>query len=488
MKPLKHTQSHGADLTPGTEWLCGSSYPHPNQFLAEGKFGRMFPDLGGTVFPPGFLRDLGRNGGPMDAGQVNNPLSSRIPAGFTFLGQFIDHDITFDTTSSLNRRNDPAMTRNFRTPALELDSVYGMGPEAAPYLYERVNGVPTGKLLIGESDADLPRNHQDVALIGDARNDENFFIASLQLAFLKFHNFMVDQLAGHDDVFKEAQQEVRWHYQWIVLHEYLPLIIGQDLVHDIMASGLKFYRPSAVGGHNKHLLNPFIPVEFSVAAFRFGHTQVNRDLKDAAGVVRQVLPDFDAPDRPTFNAGFTRLDADTNIQIAWNQLFKTDAAVDPEFAARLDTKLAPSLVHLPDSIVGVGTEVELRSLAIRNLLRGNSFVLPAGETVARAMGETPLTANELGGDVMALFQSHGLPTETGKTQTPLWFYVLKEAETRGNGQTLGPVGGRIVGEVLMGLLFYDPASYINQEPNWTPTHGSNGDFTMADLLHAAGVA
>lgn len=496
MKPMKNMVQHGALTPSGTEWLCGTGYTHTPQELTGGRFGRMFPTLSSTVFHPHFLHAIGANDGPMDGGQNANPLSNSIPAGFTFVGQFIDHDITFDTTSSLDRANDPRQISNGRTPALELDSVYGMGQERSPFLYQpRTAKLLLGGNLVGEQGkevpdgTDLPRNSAKTALIGDPRNDENFFIGHLQLAFLKFHNAVVEALApdhpDRHDLFAAAQREVRYHYQWMILHEYLPLIVGQSLVDDILRNGLRYYIPQTLGGHKPGSPRPFIPVEFSVAAFRFGHSQMNRDLLDANGVKRQVLPDFDNLHLPTFNHGFGKLNADPDVQIAWDQLFKV-ATNDPETAARIDTKLAPSLLKLPPSIVAADHNNERASLATRNLLRGNSFALPAGETLADYMGAQVLTAEEI--DLMQQFEDFNMPTETGKTQTPLWYYILREAEVKTGGETLGPVGGRIVGEVLMGLLLYDPMSYLNADPNWVPSYGQDGQFTMADLITMAGLA
>lgn len=493
MKPLKNPIQHGSITPAGTEWLCGTGYTHSATALTAGKFGRMFPNLSSTVFHPHFLHEVGKNNGPMDGGPNANPLSKDVPSGFTFVGQFIDHDITFDTTSSLDRANDPRLISNGRTPALELDSIYGMGRERSPYLYE----PGTAKLLLGGAMVndtpdgnDLPRNSANSALIGDPRNDENFFIGHLQLAFLHFHNAVVEdiapQFADNHQLFEEAQGLVRWHYQWMVLNEYLPLIVGREMVDTIMREGLRYYLPQTLGGHKPTTLHPFIPIEFSVAAFRFGHSQVNRDLKDANGVVRGFFPDVDAPNKPIFNAGFqplTAKDKDGNdVPIDWTQLFAVNGST-PEMAARIDTKLAPSLMSLPHSVVGGDAGGQRASLATRNLLRGNSFALPSGETLARHMGVDVLNAADTG--LVSLFQDFNMPTHNGETQTPLWYYILCEAEVMNKGETLGPVGGRIVGEVLMGLLLFDPMSYINVNPNWVPTYGQNGQFTMADLLTTA---
>ncbi len=433
--------------------------PLPQALYQEGgKFGRLFPNLPPHEPSTEALIELGRKGGIMDEIAGDSPPSSKsISAGFTFLGQFIDHDITFDPTSSLERQNDPAATRNFRTPMLELDSVYGAGPDATPYLYDREDPA---KLLVGtaENPNDLPRNSQGRALIGDPRNDENLFVSQLQLAFLKFHNAVVDyvrqQGIAEPKVFKEAQRLVRWHYQWIVVHEFLPLTIGHGLVDAIMREGLTFYCPQG---------KPFIPVEFAVAAYRFGHSQVQAVYR----VNEQLIDDlFDLP-------FFGPISPEQIID--WSNFFRISSANPPQFSRKIDSKLAGALLDLP---FFPEAQPEHRSLAVRNLLRGKAFGLPSGQAVAKAMCVEPLSQEAL-----------GLPALDLAGEAPLWFYILKEAEIQTDGERLGEVGGRIVGEVLLGLLKADPMSYLRVEPCWNPTppFASNDEFTMVDLLQFAGV-
>ncbi|HYO69887.1 MAG TPA: peroxidase family protein, partial [Archangium sp.] len=261
--------------------------PPESQFHDRGRFGRLFPAL--PVFADDnakvreALFELGKLGGLMDArdtapGQPADPQASNldnetITAGFTFFGQFIDHDLTFDPTSILERQNDPEAIQNFRTPALELDNVYGSGPRVSRHLYD-VNDP--AKFLIeklggpGTND-DMPRNSQNTALIADPRNDENTIVSQFHVAMLKFHNAVVDHLRkktpNDPQVFDKAQRMVRWHYQWIIIHEFLPKLVGQQVLDDVLDDRPRerFFR-----WRNE----PFIPVEFAVAAYRFGHSQV----------------------------------------------------------------------------------------------------------------------------------------------------------------------------------------------------------------------
>ena len=161
----------------------------------------------------------------------------RLPAGYTYFGQFVDHDITFDPVSSLTRQNDPDALIDFRTPRFDLDSLYGRGPSDQPYLYERRRRAARAGRAASPTPRDRRPDLQRVtagrALIGDPRNDENLIVSQLQVAFIRFHNAVVDagrddraRLLGCDDLFKLAQQTVRWHYQWVVIHDFLARLVG----------------------------------------------------------------------------------------------------------------------------------------------------------------------------------------------------------------------------------------------------------------------
>lgn len=462
----------------GMAELRGINPPHSRAY-ASGRFGRLFPLLPRFSPDPQALIALGKAGGPMDAkdppppAAPNAPDNPAITAGFTFLGQFIDHDITFDPTSSLERQSDPEAVTNFRTPTLELDNVYGGGPGASPHLYQRASrGGDGNKLLIGlDTDGnanDLPRNQEDMALIGDPRNDENLIVSQLHLAFLKFHNAVVDDVKSDPPVgrtvFEEAQRLVRWHYQWMIVHEFLPLTCGKSVVDDVLKHGRKFYN-----WRN----DPFIPVEFSVAAYRFGHSQVRpgyRISADFAAPIFASTPSAPPADPNDLSGGRRILPKQV---IDWKG-FVAIGGSTPQQGKAIDTKLSTPLLDLP---FPSGAPADPKSLATRNLLRHLTFGLPSGQAVAEAMNEPILEPDELE-DLSPL----GLDYET-----PLWFYILKEAELRAGGKHLGPVGGRIVAEVLIGLLEGDRMSYLRAHRRWKPLYGTGGNFTLADLLKKAGV-
>jgi Animal haem peroxidase len=478
--------------------------PPTSKFYDQGKFGRLFGNLPAfsldTPTARAALKKLGAKDGIMDAKDpltahprdlvidpslfVNNPDNPDMTAGMTFLGQFLDHDMTLDITSSLEQQVDPEMIQNFRIPTFGLDSVYGQGPSGSPFLYDQsidggrttflIEAIPGSAALArdGFEKFDLPRNSQGTPLIGDPRNDENLVLSQLQLAFLRFHNACVSHVKSEfglthpAEVFAEAQRLTRWHYQWIIIHEFLPTTIGQPLVDDILTKGRKFY---------KWRNAPYIPVEFSVAAYRFGHSQVRPSYRvnfgpnDANQFFALIFNDGLAVNPVADDMrGGTRA---ANRFIDWQTFFDFgDGRVRQN--KRIDSKLSTVLFDLPGMPGG-----EPQSLAHRNLLRHLTFRLPSGQRVAGAMGLAPLQATDL-----ADLQPLGL-----RDRTPLWFYCLREADVMADGKRLGPVGGRIVGEVMLGLIQGDPTSYLVQEPDWTPTLGANGSFRMVDLLRFAGV-
>jgi hypothetical protein len=493
--------------------------------IREDRFGRMFPDI-----EPFFrensrhlqeaLLDIGKPDGILDARDElgdggrqaaidlivnpelsrNNPNNPAHPAGTTFMGQFLDHDMTFDLTSRLAEVTEPLASPNERTPALDLDSVYGGGPFADQDLYvtapRRSRERPT-KLRIesGGLFEDLPRNPDMSAIIADPRNDENLMIAGLQAAFILFHNKAVDHVRDRDrrlsseEVFEQARQLTTWHYQWMIVHELLPLFIGQRLVNHILRNGRRFYRPRVA----------FIPIEFQGAAYRFGHTLVRPSYRanlagdDGTPFFGMIFDEGgEGQADPIDLRGGARA---PRRFVGWQTFFDfgptfTDGPGNPNPAIRpnklIDTKISTPLFNLPVGAIagGVGPGDPV-SLPQRNLLRQVTWGMPSGQSIARAMRVPVLPPDD---EVLKELREYRLNLEES---TPLWFYVLREGAVLGNGRNLGPVGGRIVGEVFIGLLQLDRDSYL-WERGWRPTLPTRsgrvtGDFRMIDFLTFAGV-
>ncbi|MEU7528736.1 heme peroxidase family protein [Saccharothrix sp. NPDC042600] len=457
-----------------------------------------------------------------------------IPAGFTYLGQFVDHDLTMDRTESqLGGDVNLDDLVQGRSPALDLDSVYGRGPlDPADRRFYADDQV---KLKMGKTSAtdfpddrtkvelegfDLPRAGSGATgaerrrpLIPDERNDENLVIAQTHLAFIRFHNRVVDELAltglSGQRLFRQARAQVVRHYQWMLRHDHLPRIVDPAIVDDVFTNGRRFFEAPG-RGYIGAMQPPTMPLEFSVAAYRLGHSQIraayewNRVFNSGGpGPVASLLllftftgtsgnfrPGTDLDD-PTV-AGVDTLP--TNWIADFRRLYDFTEAGRPDLAPtgtggnvtkKIDTLLVDPLTRLPaGTFDGRGTQFPPihRNLAFRNLTRAMMVKLATGQQIAELFGVAPLTAEQI------LNGSGGVTldslTEEQKAavvaNTPLWFYILREAEF-GNG-LLGPVGGRIVAEVFHRAMEGSRTSIV-REPSWRPVFGPDSNtFRMTDLL------
>jgi hypothetical protein len=461
-----------------------------------------------------------------------------VPAGFTYLGQFIDHDLTRDVTKvPFNTAVTADQLQQGRSPSLDLDSVYGLGPDhpADGRLYQAdrarlklgataaVQGFPRAEAPL--DGFDLPRvgamaqtePERRMADIPDPRNDENLAIAQIHLAFMRFHNATVNRLAAQGTpsalLFEAAREDVVKHYQWMLIHDYLPRIVDRTVLTDVLTNGRRIVEPEASGG-------PAMPIEFSVAAFRFGHSMIRAEYDwnqffhprkttaRAPGTLENLFRftgtsgNFTPGSRvdETETRGFEQLPG--NWIIDWARFFdfptdagrpdlapSGDAALN--LARRIDTRLTDPLVKLPlGSFGGRGDLVPdgERNLAFRNLVRARMVGLASAQDVAAHFASvdlavTALTRDELltgagGVDLAAL--APALQDQL-VAATPLWFYVLREAELRGG--KLGEIGGRIVAETFH-LAIEGSRISLLRDPAWRPVIDGVivNDFKMVDLL------
>ncbi len=393
-------------------------------------------------------------------------------AGMTFLGQFVDHDITLDATSALGTRIDPATIPNVRTPSLDLDCVYGAGPEASNILYGE--GEQEQFLMFGRqaNPLDLARTCAGKALIGDPRNDENIIVAQVQGLFIQLHNILMSKVkegdgaaadikaCAHDGIpkhvwhdhvkpklesFEEVRRFIRLHYQWIVWHELLPAFVDRDCLDQAL---------------NDHLFGwdaPVMPVEFSGACYRFGHATTQFEYK---------LTEASAP-LGLFNImGFGARPPEGNLSM--DMFFAHSHGPDPQKARPVGPKLGEPLfalpfVHDPIELADIGetlTVAQSQNLALRNMVRDRyTYQLASGQHVAARLG-TPTVPVP---DVLA---------HKGFKKTPLWFYALQEAEIHGHGKLTG-AGGAIVATVFANLLKRDPTTVLHI-PHFKPWGGFGG--------------
>jgi Animal haem peroxidase len=423
-----------------------------------GRYARLLPELQSLFGDEQLLHTFGAAHGVCDAG--DNCPDARVAAGWPFVGQFVAHDITADR-SPLVSRADPAGVRNYRTPAANLECLYGGGPVGSPYLYDRDDPAV---LLTGEHAGDVPRNAQGIALIGDPRNDVHLFVNQLHVALIHAHNLLVQRLREDGEpeaqVFDEARRALTWHYQWVVLNDFLPVLIGEELSARLLEEGPTVYQPGDA---------PQIPLEFADGAYRYGHSQI-RD--------RYLINESTAP-LPLFPELIGFEPVPPEHVISWSMLFDVPGEPPAQRAKQIDGRLPESLIRLPVAITGSVEEEAFHSLAARDLQRGQATGLPSGEAVAGALGLEPLSSEEV-----------GLAERGWDAETPLWYYVLREADVQQRGDRLGAVGGRIVGEVLVGIIDADPDSYRAVDRTWRPTlpAAAPGSYGIADLIRATALA
>jgi hypothetical protein len=483
------------------------------------RYGRMFRTPNLPEFRPdskGLIALGQKMGGPEKSEVVES-----IPAGYVYFGQFVDHDLSFDDKSDQMPMGATMAEEEYarRSPALDLDSLYGFDPE-------QVKQTPVGKFIyepdgirlrldktVSESSGlilsrgpkakaeygnDLPRGfdpqRRQKAAIVDPRNDENLVVAQTHVSFIKFHNAVVKWLEAKgetDNLFEKARTIVVQHYQWIILTDYLPKIIDEHILEDVLVNGCK------------HLIfeageDAFMPIEFSVGAYRLGHAMVN-ELYNWNDIF-QSPEDGDSWQAHLFRDLFTFTGSaiapmlgQNNILsswiIDWTRFYKFDfpdvKSTSPiNFARKIGPSVVRPLMGLPQ--MPNETANYLTRLPVRSLLRGRLLGLPAGQCIARRINEAILTEDEIAdGDhkeVLELFGLHKL--------TPLWYYVLKEAELRADGKHLGPVGSRILAETFVGLMKPSRFSILPAVEPGKPIvpialkEEANADrFTMPDMLY-----
>ncbi|MEU8231550.1 heme peroxidase family protein [Actinoplanes sp. NPDC048967] len=535
MRENYYVVGEGILTTDGKSGVC--ERPSTEASLRKFRFSRLLPK-GGTIDAT-VLEKVATAMTVAPTAPAVQPVSADppVPAGFTYLGQFVDHDLTLDNTATaLGEHVTVNELLQGRSPALDLDSVYGRGPGdrdddrfyAPDKLKLRVGitaAIGTGGTNVNLNGYDLPRVTQGStkaerqrALIPDHRNDENLIVAQTHLAFIRFHNRVVDQLADNGVpsaiLFERARHTVVRHYQWMLRTDFLPRIVDREIVEDVFTTGRRFFEVPGDGhtnGHQRYAKagdTPTMPIEFSVAAYRLGHSMVraaydwNRIFSGTRGSLRLLFTfsgtsgNFD-PANPDVNdqeSGlFERLP--TNWAVDWRRMydFATEAGrpdlappAGVNIAQRIDTLLVNPLAGMPKGTFGGnGTNppaIQL-NLAFRNLVRANMVELASGQQAAEFLGVTPLTAEQIigGTDAGAVLTALNDDERNAfAARTPLWFYILREAEL--NGGRLTGVGGRIVAEVFHRAMEGSRISIV-RDPSWRPTLGPDADtFRMVDLL------
>ena len=399
------------------------------------------------------------------------------PSGFVYLGQFIAHDLTRDETRLEHASAAPEGTRNFHTARLNLESVYGGGPKRSPELYDlSKNGCETFPLgnTAPSSDEKIPSTQDDFhrrdgrPVLADDRNDQHLILAQLHIVFLQFHNRTVDYLKRgrwaraarpNETIFDTARRLVVWHYQWVIRNEFLKWFVLPEVLVNIEKHGPRFFKPSR--GENI----PALPIEFTQAAFRFGHSMVQPQyeinqwigLVRLSELIRKTIPRESSEPLPAIRV------------LDWDRFTRTWGG-NANFAENIDTLISEDMFNLPAAAMPIPFKTPPPPLPEMTLLRGSRIGLPSGQEACRAGGMQPLGESQVGFDEddNEFLRNRGM-----HEKPPLWYYFLREAELLGirrfrGGECLGPLGSRIVAEVLLGVMNSDPCHYLNVDPNWRP--------------------
>lgn len=545
---------------------------HPDEYYdiggKLGVFSYNFPNAAGLTDTEGQTNALDELANQMVDNQPPDQANSSIPPVFTYMGQFIDHDVTantdreaglsvidVETVTPVPRDEVTAGLGNLRFASLNLDSVYGGAPLQGDFAKVMTAALrwpeDPAKLEAGTdfdtpfpsiplpmdrardllrlgwarksgqiTDADLKKVPEELrdaffnqdgtprlqrAIIGDLRNDENLAVAQFHLAMVRLHNKTVDSapqtlpLHDRDAVHKWAREATQWTYQWLVMNAYLPAICDADTLAMVKDKGAPLYSKLFKDNPPSDADTMPMPLEFSVAAFRFGHTMVRAEYDWSRNFGRGDAP---LTDRATFrqlfqftSAGMTELRLPEHWPIEQERFVHPPTADTPDRAARkIDTLLVPRLHNMdnePEGGFGV-----MKNLAKRNLRRGYRLNVPTAQGCLAELKSTyGIELPELSAEQIASGHTEEAIKAGGfDTETPLWFYVLKEAEIFGDGESLGPLGTMLVADTLIGLMLCHPQSYLNAAPGgegWLPEHtvkpGGTSITDMPSMMQAAGL-
>jgi hypothetical protein len=432
------------------------------------------------------------------ADEAANPASFEgpLPAAFTFVGQFIDHDLTMNAVNLFEPQKGVVV--DVASPLIDLDSVYGprssgfLPDTAKPddlnaYLYDK-NG--RFKLNSGPS-VDLVREMAKPDLIGqpviaDKRNDENQLILQIHLLIMRHHNKLLDEKIAKN--WAEAYQRTLFTWQYIVLNDYLSRIIDSailkevtDAIRDQTYKGLKHVPLKNVQTGRFSIT---MPHEFAIG-FRFGHSQLKPEYKINKAKALRLFDNTMATKRPGEDFGDLR----GGQFLRTGHVIDWDVFLGKEYAQavkgnQIDDKVTSVVFDLPESTIPDDVKA-VGNLPFRNLARSRQIGLCGGEDLAGFYGVTSLTEKEVEPDIdrRDLYRQNG-----GTFRTPLWFYLLREAQLKGSNGGLGPLGSRLVSEVIVGGIYYNEPS-LRLPNGFKPTHLPLSDpahgYRLIDLAHWA---
>jgi len=445
------------------------------------------------------LKALGK--AMMGPGRPQN--DSEIPAGYTYLGQFVLHDITY-----MKQIKGVAEPVSLNSPTLDLDSVLPEETNASGKVgdLELILGCTTGG---GQPlPEDLPREREGAScgrpLIADDRNDDFLPLAQCHLLLIKFYNAIArwlgagckPPLPAYGTAFRNAVREL-WveHFQAVVLHDYLVRLVDEETYDSVMTEGCKL-----VASGSEAASEYLIPLEVAGAVGRFGHSMIRDGYEPWNS--KQAYRMIDVRhfmDLSYANSGHGLKAHAGGLPRSWvtdwTALFDLGRGSGPIRAAAIDTRLAGQLSCLPECIraqeICSGHPPNARfNLAEATLLRGRELGLsPARHAIEQANAkDVQPVIKRLTDDQLVEGENEAVKEVFRQAElsrsTPLWYYVLKEAEVLGGGgNKLGPLGGRILMETLYAAIERSTPSILSK-PDWRPSlpAARKDRFTIPDLI------
>ena len=411
-----------------------------------------------------------------------------VDSGYTYFGQFVAHDLTKDVSSIEEAwRKDPAELENLQTPWLDLGVLYGGGPIVSPELYEE-DGVRLKNGNQEKNDAlfDICVGKEGQRILADDRGAENLILRQMTAVFSRLHNFAVEQFrpkcTNKPSLFARARQQMRWQFQYLVVHDFLRTLLDLDVYKEVFVKGRSRIKWKTFS----------IPIEFAVAAMRFGHAMVRPNYHFSFGHEMR-LPEI-------LGRNQDRGSIDEELKINWGFFFQGAGPASAVVARPIDTRLAYPFQKLPPDLIGVPETMcpharTPMQLPVRTLLRGAALKLPSGQTVAHAFGAPVLSESEMTRNSIGVETKQGaIVREAGLAgATPLWYYILKESEVRHNSNRLGAIGSYLVAETVSAALRVDVGSYVHRSkhddfpPTWKFCGGDRQIHGLSELFRLASI-
>ncbi|MDE4100067.1 hypothetical protein [Phaeobacter gallaeciensis] len=423
-------------------------------------------------------------------GFVEPQQSTEIPAVMTYFGQFLAHDVThlqWSTPESAWTNLRAGHSLDFGTVLTQTDLSH---PQNSNWNCHA--GVSLGETTTTGEHRDLPRSllPYGQSCTSDARNDTNLALAQIIVLLTRF----LHAVRQHNPTLSVEQVGAltAQHLQAVVLDDYLRTICDPGIWQDIRDNGRSLVWTDKT--------RPFyVPIEFAAAGFRFGHSMVrdmyahwgDSDKFMCATTFLRFVHDPPDPANSLINGRLGGIWAHD-----WRAFSRLADAGDMVRAARIDPNIAFAFRDLSEGHFALKTAPQAGAtinLAHHTLKRQYTLGLPTGQQLAQLAGVPTMSAAEVLGtgysNIADAIDQAGFGSDT-----PLWFYILREAEFFQGGGRLGPLGSRLVCETLHAAIENSAASILTEtggpapEVSFVPTMPrvtNGGLYKIEDVIALA---